>query len=236
MRIGNHETHPVSEAAPRMDEERFASLVESITANGLRRKIVLYQGQILDGRHRYLACLQAGVEPEFTVYEGDDPELMAFDLNYECRDVNAMVRTFGAQRLRELQRKRQKLAKAARVSKVQRSLPVERDADVAYVLEHGVDELQAAMGQGDITASKAREIAELEEDEQRKVLQRAAEPVSTRAHLEHADTYRTVAHDVSPTGKEALAFALRKLTALKYSGQGVIDMAVSILKETYPWL
>src|SRR5262249_13714148 len=34
-----------------------------IRANGLRESIKLYQGKVLDGRNRYLACLAIGGEP-----------------------------------------------------------------------------------------------------------------------------------------------------------------------------
>ena len=48
-----------------MTGEEFAVLVADIKANGLKEAIVLYEGMILDGRHRYRACLEAGVKPWF---------------------------------------------------------------------------------------------------------------------------------------------------------------------------
>jgi hypothetical protein len=54
----------------------FDIFVDSIRRIGLIYPIVLYEGMILDGRARYRACLQAGVEPRFRVFEGDDVDAL----------------------------------------------------------------------------------------------------------------------------------------------------------------
>ena len=43
---------------------------KDIKAKGLLRPIILYEGKILDGRNRYLACQIAGVEPRFVQWSG----------------------------------------------------------------------------------------------------------------------------------------------------------------------
>ena len=47
------------------DTEEFVQLVKSIRQNGLNHPILLWQGKIVDGRHRHKACLEAGVEPQY---------------------------------------------------------------------------------------------------------------------------------------------------------------------------
>ena len=52
-------------------EEEFTKLVESIKTEGLLEPIVIWQGKIVDGRHRHLACKEARVQPEYTHFPDD---------------------------------------------------------------------------------------------------------------------------------------------------------------------
>ena len=81
-----YEYHPLAEEMPRWGSDSFGGLCEDIATNGLVNSIVLYDGKILDGRHRYEACLTAGVEPSFREYKGDDPVGHVLSLNLQTRD------------------------------------------------------------------------------------------------------------------------------------------------------
>lgn len=52
--------------------ETIGDIASDMLKNGYRpdRPIVLYEGQILDGRHRYEAAIKADVEPDFVEFEG----------------------------------------------------------------------------------------------------------------------------------------------------------------------
>ena len=54
-------------------DEHFARLRRSILNVGQLCAILLYDGKILDGRRRYLACRELGIEPFFQEYVGDNP-------------------------------------------------------------------------------------------------------------------------------------------------------------------
>ncbi len=69
-----HERHALSKAFPNLSDEEFAALKDSIKRNGQRDKILIFEGQILDGWHRYRACLELGKEPIFGVFTGDAVE------------------------------------------------------------------------------------------------------------------------------------------------------------------
>lgn len=83
--------HPAADAWPMMDDERFGELLADIQANGQREPITLCDGMILDGRNRYRACVELGVEQLTREYEGD-PWAFAWSLNGARRDLEATVR------------------------------------------------------------------------------------------------------------------------------------------------
>ena len=63
--------HPLSASWSAMDEEAFKALIDDIDANGVRNPIVLYEGKILDGWHRYRACAELNVKkPPMIEYDG----------------------------------------------------------------------------------------------------------------------------------------------------------------------
>lgn len=71
--LANHQSmqiHPACLILPEMDQEDFEKLKEDIAGFGLRHPITLYQGMILDGRHRYRACIEIGIEPIFEDWQG----------------------------------------------------------------------------------------------------------------------------------------------------------------------
>ena len=93
------ETHPLADLFPPMTTEEMASLVEDIKANGLAQPIVTHEGAILDGRHRYHACLQAGVEPQFTEFQGSDALAFVISANLNRRHLTDSQRAMVAAKL-----------------------------------------------------------------------------------------------------------------------------------------
>lgn len=58
--------HPVALLMPEMTELQYMALRDDIKARGLRTPIILAgDGRIADGRHRYKACRELGIEPNF---------------------------------------------------------------------------------------------------------------------------------------------------------------------------
>ena len=60
--------------------ETVDDIANDMVANGFRldRAIATYEGKILDGRHRYEAALQAGVDPVFVEFQGTKEEAVAY--------------------------------------------------------------------------------------------------------------------------------------------------------------
>ena len=65
------ELHPVCYIFPEMDKDQFEALSTDIAKNGLLTPIVTYKGQIIDGRHRYRACLILGKAPHYLEWDGN---------------------------------------------------------------------------------------------------------------------------------------------------------------------
>jgi protein gp37 len=78
MRIENYHLmnlHPYCEMFPEMPEDEFALLKEDISGSGQLEPIVVFGGKILDGRHRFRACMELEIEPWFKEYDGPDSPL-----------------------------------------------------------------------------------------------------------------------------------------------------------------
>lgn len=79
--------HPIASMFPLIGGDELDQLREDLRIHGLREPIVIYEGKILDGRNRWRACIQAGVEPRFERYEGDDPHAYVVSLNLHRRHL-----------------------------------------------------------------------------------------------------------------------------------------------------
>lgn len=75
------EPHEICLCFPPMTDTEFEALKADIQVNGLLEKITLFEGQILDGKERYRACLAVGVDPEFVEFEGDYDQAVAFSMS-----------------------------------------------------------------------------------------------------------------------------------------------------------
>jgi hypothetical protein len=76
--------HEAAELLPLMAATELAELTADIKAYGQREPIYTYQGKIIDGRNRFLACRQAGVEPQFREWSGEG-SLIAFVVSENVR-------------------------------------------------------------------------------------------------------------------------------------------------------
>lgn len=172
------EFHPLCLALPDMADDAFRALVEDIRANGLRHEVVLLEGTILDGRHRYRACLECGIEPRFVTFDGDDPLAFVISENVTRRHLSESQRAMVASRLanREVGGSYSHCAnlhneivtrdQAAQLLAVSRRTI----ANAARVREDGVPELVAKVDAGTITLHEAVKIASLNPKAQTRLL------------------------------------------------------------------
>lgn len=83
--------HPAADIWPMMDAMRFAEHKADIEANGQIEPITICDGMVLDGRNRYKACQELGIDCATRTFEGN-PWRQAWSLNGMRRDVAEMQR------------------------------------------------------------------------------------------------------------------------------------------------
>lgn len=176
--------HPYSEIFPLIEGAEFDALVADIKEHGLREKIWLYDGKILDGRNRFLACKKAGVKPLTRKFTGKDALAFVVSLNIARRHLTVEQRAFAGARIANLQRgDNQHTARAATSQKeVAEQLGVSTDSiqRAKKVIEQGSKSLQHAAESGEVPLKKAAAVVDLPKSEQLKAAtQKPSEPEFT---------------------------------------------------------
>ena len=171
------EFHPVADIFPMMSDREFLDLVEDIRQHGLHEPVLVHaDGRIVDGRNRYLACREIGIEPESLIYDGPDDSLVAFvlSLNLHRRHLNESQRAMVAARIANL-------GHGQRADRVEGSIDTSTAAEMLNVgtasvkrarkvQEDAVPELAAMVESGTVAVSTAAVIAEQPPEEQREVI------------------------------------------------------------------
>lgn len=179
------EFHPVADVFPLMTGEEFAALVRDIQEHGQREPIVVHpDGRILDGRNRYRACREAGVEPQTVKWHGRVGSEAAYvvSLNLRRRHLSASQRAMVADKLATL-RPQDTLRQNASVSPIGETMTQADAADLLNVgkrsverardvRDHGVPELVQAVERDRVAVSTAAVIASVPAPQQREIVAR----------------------------------------------------------------
>lgn len=175
-----YQQHPLSAAFPGLNQDDFRALIDDIDANGVREKIVICDGMILDGWHRYSACMELNVKkPPMMDYEGDDPVGFVLSKNLHRRHLDASQRAFAIAQLSDWQEKSGRPShnleriKSGKIT----GLSADKAAELAGVSEKtmrqaraatkAIPEVQEAVTKGEIAVSEAAKLSKLSEDDQR---------------------------------------------------------------------
>jgi ParB-like chromosome segregation protein Spo0J len=219
MRIGLYDTHPAADAYPLLQRADLANFTASIKADGQREAIVLLavtpdQTLILDGRNRYIALLSLGIEPRFRYFDEvteGDPIAFVKSMNNDRRHQEIVSRVLSLQRLQVIdrrERKRDTQDWLPDVSKTEASM-------LAQINEDAEPEVLAAVHAGELDASKAAALSQLEPEQQREGIERIRaareeeeKPEPVRARKAH-EGIAYEAGELSPTDIAALVTLCR---------------------------
>jgi N6-adenosine-specific RNA methylase IME4 len=157
------EFHEVANIFPLLVGTEYIALREDIKSNGLLEPIILYEGKVLDGRNRYTACLDIGIEPRYEEYMGKQLPLdYVVSKNLHRRHLNETQRGIVASKIANMKSgTRTDLEPSANLHQVSLQeasdmLNVSRRT-VANVkaIERNAPDLLPKMESGEMTASKA---------------------------------------------------------------------------------
>lgn len=191
--------HPLANLFPLIEGKAFEDLVADIRKNGLRERIILLDGQLLDGRNRYRAAIAAGVfadtlDPRSGPYfanlpQGVDPLAYVLSKNLSRRHLTESQRAMIAARIASLGVGRPAASApgggeetpappigGVSTASAAKALNVgERSIERAKtVQEHGAPELVAAVERGDAAVAAAEAIARLPQERQEEILAEVA--------------------------------------------------------------
>ena len=92
----NQQEYPISDLSflfPDLAPEEYDRPVSSIRQEGLLDPITVWQGEVIDGRHRLAACAEAGVEPSYRHLPDDaDPVQYVLAINAFRRHLDESQR------------------------------------------------------------------------------------------------------------------------------------------------
>lgn len=176
----DYQQHPLSAAFPAMSGAEVDALAADIQAHGQREPGLLFEGMVLDGWHRYLACIRGGVAFEAEPYRGKDPAALVLSRNLHRRHLTGSQRAqavvavstwrpYGDQKSRSApgaDRTDAEMAKTAEVG--ERTI---RQAKV--VEERGAPEVKEAVRTGALSVKEAEPIARKPQKDQPAAVKKA---------------------------------------------------------------
>lgn len=148
-------SHPIADLFPLIEGREFDDLVRSIKDNGQHDPVVLLDNMILDGRNRYRACREAGIEPRVQQFSGKDPISFVMDHNIHRRHLNESQRAMIAAKLATMRLGDNQHMKEG-VETSTPSVPAARAAEMLNVDRHTVFSAKKVLNEG--TAEEIRAV------------------------------------------------------------------------------
>ena len=173
--------HPLSAAFPAMEPKDLSALQDDIQARGQMQPIIILDKMVLDGWHRYLCCLDLGIEPiTEPLGKGLDPVAYVQSVNLHRRHLTGSQRAAAVVKCSEWAQVGFNQHRGVEPGSTPATL--ETMAQAADVSEKTIQQAKKAQeaGLGDavrdgkVTAKQAAEIAKLPEPERQQAVEAPA--------------------------------------------------------------
>ena len=163
----DYKQHPLSSAFPAMSDSEYTELSKSIEQIGLQNPIVLFDEMIIDGWHRYCACLDTGTAIKTIVLsESINPQEFVLAQNKERRHLTQSQIALAAIKVYEWLRDGVKAAlqpSYAQYAQVKSSEELAKIAGVStrtivqakQVEKQATTEMKAAVAKGEMSVATA---------------------------------------------------------------------------------
>ena len=175
---------------PMRDDASIRELARQIAGDVPLDPIILFEDQVLDRWELYLACLEAGREPTFETYTGDDPLAFLIDRQLQRGYLDESQRGMLAARVCNFPVGGNQYSQGLSIGRASGLLNVspETISRAKKVLARGIPELVKAVDDGVLKVWKAYTIAKKQPQQQREELARllaAASPVGRTSAVEN---------------------------------------------------
>lgn len=179
--------HRLAAMFPPMAAEEFEGLKADMAARGQVEPIAVRDGWIYDGRHRYRACVDLGLEPIVTELAPDcDVVALVLSKNLHRRHLTTSQRAIVAAQLATLADDAMSIpAAAAQLNVSPRSV-----SSAKAVIDQAAPEIVEAVQRGEMPVSfAARVVAEEQDQETQSKLFRKGGRDALEQHISEASTY-----------------------------------------------
>src|SRR4051794_22039881 len=190
--------HEAANVFPLLEGLEYEEFKEDIRVNGQGEDITTYRGTILDGRNRYRACRELGIEPRTREWDARG-SVLAFVVsrNLRRRHLSESQRAMVAARMKPLfeQEARERM-RAGKAADPMANLPQgpardqaaaalhvsPRSVDAASkVLQQGAPDLGRAVDEGRVSVSAAAGVTGLPREEQAEIAARGKKEAAARS-------------------------------------------------------
>lgn len=161
--------HALSAAFPALSDDDLAALSNDIRENGQKEAVIVFEGKVLDGWHRYLACDKAKVKCVTVEHDGSDPVTFVLSRNLHRRHLTADQRALAIVAATEWRSRGKPAPGADRKTAPGAGLTSAQMAEVADVGQRTIERakevhragLDDVVKDGKVSAKTAAEVAKL---------------------------------------------------------------------------